>query len=187
MKSIKTAVALAIATITASATAGSFFNAQPSHNNASQGVNTAHHGWMPFGGETNNPMRSGSNWGPFNSGSNFGPMQSGSNWGPFAGGQNMGPFNGSSNWGPFANTNNMDNNSDWGFHYNNKNAIKNTSATSVDAKLSAVADAYAKGQADAFAKVRADAYAKGVVDGYARVKPKERTKAVDQSQVFDKK
>jgi hypothetical protein len=89
----------------------------------------------------------------------------------------MGPFNGAQNMGPFANSNDMNNDSDWGFHYNNKNATKNVSNATTDGKFAGVADAnakgtadaYAKGQADAFAKAQADAYAKGLADANAKI------------------
>ncbi|SHN89216.1 PE_PGRS family protein [Bathymodiolus heckerae thiotrophic gill symbiont] len=76
------------------------------------------------------------------------------------------------NMGPFANSNDMNNDSDWGFHYNNKNKTSNKSNATTDGKFAGVAtadakgvaDAYAKGQADAFAKAQADAYAKGYAD-----------------------
>jgi hypothetical protein len=74
-----------------------------------------------------------SNWGPFDGGSNFGPMNSGSN---------MGPFNGAQNMGPFANSNNMDNDSDWGFHYNNKNTLLAAGlwGLNVESKISIIAE-----------------------------------------------
>jgi flagellar biosynthesis/type III secretory pathway protein FliH len=71
--------------------------------------------------------------------------------------------------GPFANSNDMNNDSDWGFHYNNKNATKNVSNATTDGKFTGTADAYAKGQADAYAKAQADAYAKGVADATAEI------------------
>ena len=43
----------------------------------------------------------------------------------------------------------MNNDSDWGFHYNNKNATKNASNATTGGKFAGVADAYAKGYADA--------------------------------------
>jgi flagellar biosynthesis/type III secretory pathway protein FliH len=70
--------------------------------------------------------------------------------------------------GPFANSNNMDNDSDWGFHYNNKNATKNTSNATADGNYAGVASANAKGVADAYAKGMADGFAKGIANAYAK-------------------
>ena len=105
--------------------------------------------------------------------SNFGPFGGGQNMGPFHGGSNMGPFRGTQNFGSFANNYNMNNDSDWGFKYNNKNSIKKTSNVTTDgqfadaasANAKAQVDAYFKGAADGFAKGQADAYAKGYADG----------------------
>jgi hypothetical protein len=74
--------------------------------------------------------------------------------GPFNGGSNMGPFNGAQNFGPFANSNNMDNDSDWGFHYNNKNKTSNKANATTDGKFAGVADANAKGVAEAYSKTK---------------------------------
>ena len=156
---------VAVATVMAATSASAFF-----------GNNGYNHGYTNGNGM--------SNWGPFDGGSNMCPVSGGNNWGPFTGGQNMGPFssgsnmgpfNGAQNFGPFANNNDMNNDSDWGFHYNNKNSTKNVSnattdgqyAGSASANAKAQADAYSKGQADGFAKGQADAYAKGYADGKA--------------------
>ena len=116
---------------------------------------------------SNSKAKASNNWGPFLGGSTVGPLNSSSNWGP---------FNGLTNWGPFANNNDMVNDSDWGFHYSNKNTTKNKSTAvadgqasgTADANMKAVADAYAKGQADAYAKAQADAYTKGYADGMTK-------------------
>ncbi|MCH9745867.1 MAG: hypothetical protein K0U04_03970, partial [Proteobacteria bacterium] len=79
-------------------------------------------------------------------------------------GSNMGPFNGAQNFGPFANNNDMNNDSDWGFHYNNKNTTKNVSNATTDGKYAGVADANAKGVADAYAKGYADAKGNAAAD-----------------------
>ena len=71
--------------------------------------------------------------------------------------------------------NNMNNDSDWGFYYDNKNSTKNMSNATTDGQYAADADAdakviaaaYAKGAADGFANGIAHAYAKGYADGQA--------------------
>jgi len=70
--------------------------------------------------------------------------------------------------GPFANNNNMNNDSDWGFHYDNKNSTKNTSNATTDGQYAGAASANAKGVADAYAKGAADGFANGIADAYAK-------------------
>ncbi len=62
----------------------------------------------------------------------------------------------------------MDNESDWGFHYNNKNRTKNISKATADSMWDGAADGNASGTADAFAKGYADGHTKGSLDAYGK-------------------
>jgi len=62
----------------------------------------------------------------------------------------------------------MNNDSDWGFHYNNKNTTKNIANATADGNYAGVASANAKGVADAYAKGMADGFAKGIANAYAK-------------------
>lgn len=135
--------------------------------------------------QTHERVNAVTNWGPMNGMSHWGPMNGIGNMGPMDGNTNWGPFNGKTGWGPMTNANNMANESDWGFHYNNKNKTTNnqtmtaqaqadakadaTAKMQADAKLQAVveayADAYAKSRAETEAKIKADAYTRGYADG----------------------
>ena len=110
----------------------------PWDNDNGYGNDNLFDSWMPWGNDNDDGYGRGSgitNWGPFDGGSNFGPFDGGNNWGPFSGDSNWGPFNSDSNWGPFnsdsnwgpfGNMNDMVNESDWGFYYNNKKSKSNT-------------------------------------------------------------
>ncbi len=138
--------------------------------------------WNPFGNSSTNwnPMNSGSNFGPFSSGSNFGPFDSGSQFNPFDGDSNFGPFNADQNWGPLNNMNEMVNDSDWGFYYENKNKTTNKGYARADAKYSAELDARGIGYADGYAKGNADAYYKGQLDGYGKARGNGRFEGYGQ-------
>ena len=142
----------------------------PWDNNSSN--NSIMDSWNPFGNSSSNwnPMDSGSNFGPFNSGSNFSPFESGSSFNPFDGGSNFGPFNVDQNWGPLSNMNNMVNESDWGFYYENKNKTSNKGYARADGKYAAEIEARGIGYTDGYTKSNADAYYKGQLDGYGKAR-----------------
>lgn len=128
--------------------------------------------WNPFAsGNTNwNPMDAGSNWGPFSSGSNFGPFDSASKFNPLDASSDFGPFNADQNWGPLSNMNDMVNESDWGFYYENKNKVSNKGYARADGKYAEELSARGVGYADGYTKGNADAYYKGQLDGYGKAR-----------------
>jgi hypothetical protein len=128
--------------------------------------------WNPFAnGSSNwNPMDAGSNWSPFKGGSNISPFDTGTNFNPFDGGSNFGPFNADQNWGPMNNVNDMVNDSDWGFYYNNKNSTTNKGYARADAKYSEQLEARGIGYTDGYIKGNADSYYKGQLDGYGKAR-----------------
>ncbi|WP_428087235.1 hypothetical protein [Candidatus Thioglobus sp.] len=144
--------------------------------------------WMPWDNNTNDSMmgswnpfgNSGANWNPMNSGSNFGPFNSGSSFNPFDGGSNLGPFNKDQNWGPLSNVNEMVNDSDWGFHYNNKNSMSNKGYSRADGKYTTKLEARGVGYSDAYTKGNADAYYKGQLDGYGKARGSGRFEGYGQ-------
>ncbi len=132
-------------------------------------------GWGAGKGFSNwGPFDSGSNFGPFDSASNWGPFSGENNWGPFDGGSDWGPFSGENNWGPFSNVNDMVNDSDWGFYYNNKNKISNKGYARADGKYAGELQSRGSGYADGYTKGNADAYYKGQAEGYGKARGEGR-------------
>ncbi|SMN15716.1 Prion protein [uncultured Candidatus Thioglobus sp.] len=139
--------------------------------------------WMPWENNNNsnnsgimdvwNPFGNGStNWNPMDTRSNFGPFDSSSKFNPFDGGSNFGPFNVDQNWGPMNHINDMVNDSDWGFYYNNKNSTTNKGYARADSKYATkletrgvgYTDSYYQGQLDGYGKARGN----GRFEGYGQ-------------------
>ena len=145
-------------------------------DNNNNGNDNLFESWMPWNSSSSNansnwgPFDGGSNWGPFDGGSNWGPFDGGSNFGPFDSGSNWGPFSSDSNWGPFNKMNDMVNESDWGFYYNNKNTTSNKGYSRADGKYAAELESRGVGYSDAYTKGNADAYYKSQLDGYGNAR-----------------
>lgn len=144
----------------------------PWDNNSYNNNDSFMDSWNPFAsGNTNwNPLDAGSNWGPFSSGSNFGPFDSASKFNPLDASSDFGPFNADQNWGPLSNMNDMVNESDWGFYYENKNKVSNKGYARADGKYAEQLSARGVGYADGYTKGNADAYYKGQLDGYGKAR-----------------
>jgi len=154
----------------------------PWDNNSNSSNGNFMDSWNPFGNSNSswNPMDAGSNWGPFNNGSNIGPFDSSSKFNPFDGSSNFGPFNADQNWGPLNNMNDMVNESDWGFYYENKNKVSNKGYSRADGKYAEALEVRGVGYADGYTKGNADAYYKGQLDGYGKTRGNGRFEGYGQ-------
>ena len=158
----------------------------PWDNNNNYGNESFIESWMPWdnsnsSGNSNwGPFDSGSNFGPFNSGSDFGPFDGASKWGPFSSDSNWGPFNTDNNWGPISNMNDMVNESDWGFYYNNKNTTKNTGYARADGEYAAELLNRLSGNADGYTRGNAEGYYQGQMDGYGKARGEGRYEGYGQ-------
>ena len=97
-------------------------------------------------------------------------MDTGSNFNPFDGASNMSPFNGAQNWGLLCNMNDMTNEADWGFYYENKNMTSNKGYAHSDSKYTKEVEARGVGYAEGYTKGNADAYYKDQLDGYGKAR-----------------
>lgn len=132
--------------------------------------------WGPFDG--------GTNWGPFDSGSDWGPFDGASKWGPFSSDSKWGPFNSENNWGPISNMNDMVNESDWGFYYNNKNTTSNKGYARADGEYAADLLNRLSGQGEGYTRGNAESYYQGQLEGYGKGRGEGRYEGYGQKGHF---